>query len=289
MISSEIPKRPWATIGIDLFEFEGKTYLVVQDYYSKYPELARLERTRAKDVIHRIKDIFARHGIPEIVRSDNGSQFDCLEFRQFAKMFNFQWIPSSPYNSQSNGLAESGVKTCKKILRKCEDPFLGLLSYRNSPLVGGYSPSQLLFGRSLRDNLPTLEANLEPKFINHNDYFCKMQEQKKKQKINFDRSHNARQLSSLKPDQLVWIVDKKMYGRVLNKVGQRRFVIRTENESTIRRNRRFLREMPSTSDGVTGCHVEPPVTAQLAEQPNQPRRSARESRKPVHLKDYICE
>lgn len=104
------------TVGADWFKTDGQTYLVVQDYYSKYPEIARLKRTRSVDVIFRMKDIFARHGIPETVRSDNGPQFDCLEFKQFAKMYGFEWVPSSPYNSQSNGLAEMGVKTSKNIL-----------------------------------------------------------------------------------------------------------------------------------------------------------------------------
>lgn len=54
--------------------------------------------------------------------------------------------------------------------------------------------------------------------------------------MNFDKRHNARELPSLIPKQLVWVIERKIYGRVLNKVGQRRYVIPTEKENTIRRN-----------------------------------------------------
>jgi transposase InsO family protein len=100
------------------------------------------------------KEVFARHGIPEVVRSDNGRQFDCLQFREFAKMYSFKWTGSSPQYPQSNGQAESAVKLLKKILKKNDDPYLALLSYRNTSLSCGASPTQLLFGRALRDRLP---------------------------------------------------------------------------------------------------------------------------------------
>jgi hypothetical protein len=72
MLSSEIPTRPWQVIGADLAEHENKKYLVIQDYYSKYPEIRKLKKTTSNDIIEVFKEIFARHGIPEVVRSDNG-------------------------------------------------------------------------------------------------------------------------------------------------------------------------------------------------------------------------
>ena len=41
------------------------------DYYSKYPEVTQLEDKTAKTVITRLKEIYARHGIPDEVVSDN--------------------------------------------------------------------------------------------------------------------------------------------------------------------------------------------------------------------------
>ena len=45
------------------------------DYYSRFVEMARLTRTTAEEVINHMKSVFARHGIPEHVMSDNGPQF----------------------------------------------------------------------------------------------------------------------------------------------------------------------------------------------------------------------
>lgn len=43
MISSEIPDRPSAKLGADLFEYQGKHYLLTVDYYSKWPEVEKLD------------------------------------------------------------------------------------------------------------------------------------------------------------------------------------------------------------------------------------------------------
>lgn len=69
------PCEPWWKVGADLFQLNGKDYMVVMDYYSNYPEFALLTDTSAKHVISHLKTIFARHGIPVTLVSDNGPQF----------------------------------------------------------------------------------------------------------------------------------------------------------------------------------------------------------------------
>lgn len=66
-----IPDYPWQVVGSDLFELESEQYLIV-DYFSRYPEIAKLNSTMSAAIISQLKSIFARHGIPEVVRSDNG-------------------------------------------------------------------------------------------------------------------------------------------------------------------------------------------------------------------------
>eukprot|EP00795_Rhopilema_esculentum_P001597 gene1597-16054_t len=72
----------------------------------------------AANVINKLKDVFARHGIPEEIRSDNGPPFDSGEFACFAKEWGIQLSSSSPYYLQSNGEAERSVQTIKNILKK---------------------------------------------------------------------------------------------------------------------------------------------------------------------------
>ncbi|KAJ8891281.1 hypothetical protein PR048_010797 [Dryococelus australis] len=99
-----------------------------------------------------MENIFARHGIPQMVQTDLGTQFTSLEFQEFAKEYGFSHRTSSPRFPL--------VEIAKHILSKSEDPNLGLLSYRCTSLESGLSPAKLLFGRKLRNTLPMIQPQL---------------------------------------------------------------------------------------------------------------------------------
>ena len=63
-----------------------------------------------------MKSIFARHGIPEVLMSDNGPHN--YVFAEFPKNYGFNHITSSPRYPQSNGEAEWAAKTIKQLLKK---------------------------------------------------------------------------------------------------------------------------------------------------------------------------
>jgi hypothetical protein len=67
--SHDVPTRPWVNIGTDLFCFSGNDYLITVDYYSSFFEMDRLYDTLSKTVISKLKQYFARWGIPETVIS----------------------------------------------------------------------------------------------------------------------------------------------------------------------------------------------------------------------------
>ena len=71
LIPQQVPERPWATVAADIFHHKGRDYLLLVDYYSKYPEVARLTCKNSEAVILAMKDMFARHGIPESLIIDN--------------------------------------------------------------------------------------------------------------------------------------------------------------------------------------------------------------------------
>ena len=146
MITSEFPELLWQKLGTDLFTWKGFNYLLVIDYYSRYIEIAKLHSASSISVINHLSSIFGRHGISEIISSDNGPQYKSIEFSNFAKAYGFQHKTSSPRFPQSNGEAERVVKTVKQLLSKSSDPYLALLAYRASPLNNGHSPSELLIG-----------------------------------------------------------------------------------------------------------------------------------------------
>ncbi len=46
----------------------------------RYPEVSKISIITSAAVINIMKGVFARYGIPEIVRSDNGPQYSSHEF-----------------------------------------------------------------------------------------------------------------------------------------------------------------------------------------------------------------
>ena len=68
---SELPDIPWQNIGTDLFEWKQVSYLLVVDYNLRFIEIVKLSSTTSRGVINHLKSTFARHGILQIVVSDN--------------------------------------------------------------------------------------------------------------------------------------------------------------------------------------------------------------------------
>ena len=97
MIPSALPIYPWEKVATDLFEFQGQHYLLLVDYFSRYPEVIRLHSTTSASVISAMKSVFSRHGIPSTIVSDNGPQYDSAEMKAFASSYGFKHITSSPY------------------------------------------------------------------------------------------------------------------------------------------------------------------------------------------------
>ena len=124
------------------------------DYFSRFAEVDMLsKRITAPDVITHLKSWLARHGIPDKVVSDNGPQFQASEFAKFADDYGFKHEPCSPKYPQRNGEVERAVKS---LLRKSTDSYLALMAYHSTPLQNVYSPSELLFGRTIRTNSTSL-------------------------------------------------------------------------------------------------------------------------------------
>ena len=80
LLPHSAPSRPWERVGTDLCELNGRHYLVLVDYYSNFIEFDHLKETTSEKVIEFCKSQFARHGIPDIVISDNGPQFSSEKF-----------------------------------------------------------------------------------------------------------------------------------------------------------------------------------------------------------------
>ncbi|KAA0714109.1 Retrovirus-related Pol polyprotein from transposon opus [Triplophysa tibetana] len=310
LIPHALPERPWAKVGTDLFQHNGSEYLMCVDYYSKFPEIAKLNDTTSKSVILALKSMFSRHGIADVVISDNGPQYASQEFKRFAENWEFEHKTSSPRYAQSNGQAERMIQTIKRMPTKSQsengDPYIALLEYRNTPLDGiGMSPAQLLMGRRLKTKLPTSSKLLTPKGSK------KVQEQLKqrqlKQKMYYDK--NTKQLPEISPGDKVRVQQGQIWNpaTVLRKHDlPRSYVLRTSDGKIYRRNRKHLlktkeQEFPSTNDkddfdtesnaSATlereinpDTHQECSTDGQI--KPNIITRSGREVKIPSRFRDY---
>lgn len=254
LLPTAFPTRPWEHVGSDLFYCKKRWYLLLVDYYSRFIEVSLLAELSTHEVIEHMKSHFARHGIPEILTSDNGPQYASDEFRKFSEgKYYFQHVTSSPRYPQSNGAAERAVQTIKSIMKKADDPYLGLLAYRTSPLGNGVSPAELLMGRKLRSTVPAHPKVLQPELPNAVQVRHKEASSRASSKLNFDRKHRAKELHPLSVGDDVWITDLKRPAKVVDtNPGTPRSYVVDSDGSSVRRNRRTLRELSQPS-------IDPPV------------------------------
>ena len=165
MRMTQLPKSPWTEVSVD-FQGpypSGDYLLVVVDDYSRYPEVEIVSSTSAKSTLPRLDAIFARHGIPSIVKTDNGPPFNSADFSNFAKYLGFTHRKVTPLWPQANGGAERMMRTLKKIMQTAhvdgknwkQELYRALLNYRATPhSTTGVSPAEALFNRQIKTRLP---------------------------------------------------------------------------------------------------------------------------------------
>jgi len=159
-----VPSFPWQKIGADIFTYNRCDYLLVVDYFSKFPFILLLPDKTASSVVAMLKSLFAIYGIPITLFADN-MPFASQLMQQFASNWNFEIVTSSPGYARSNGQSERCVQTIKLLFKKAEesrtDPHIALLNYRAAPLSGSdKSPAELFMSRKLRTKLPVVSSQL---------------------------------------------------------------------------------------------------------------------------------
>ncbi|XP_059045677.1 uncharacterized protein K02A2.6-like [Achroia grisella] len=160
------PTEPWERLNIDfLGPFRNKYYLVIIDAHSKWLEVDNVSSTSAAAVIHSLRKIFARFGLPKSIVSDNGPPFSSAEYLNYLNRNGIKRILVAPYHPSSNGAAENAVKLVKQVLRKAtmerEDYDTALckflFTYRNTEhCTTQKEPSLALLGHRLRGRLDLL-------------------------------------------------------------------------------------------------------------------------------------
>ena len=168
-VRTELMSVAWSKIGADLCQIDGRTLLVVCDYFSNFIEVARMITVTTRSVLRELLPMFARFGMPDVIVTDNGPQFASAEFAVFVKQKGITHVTSSPLYAQSNGKSENAVKMLKLLFAKAkqsgESEYMALLDWRNTPSeCMTTNPAQRLMGRRCKMLLPTAGRLLKPRY-----------------------------------------------------------------------------------------------------------------------------
>jgi len=145
----------------------GKRYiLTMMDYATRYPEAVPLKDIQAETVAEALVNMFKRVGVPKEILSDLRSQFLSAVMKETCRLLSLKQLVTTAYHPISNGLIEKFNGTLKNMLRhmcaekpKDWDRYVGPLLFacrvvRQDSL--GYSPFELLYGRTVRGPMSIL-------------------------------------------------------------------------------------------------------------------------------------
>ena len=111
-----------------------------------------------------LEEHYTHFGYPHTLVTDNVTMFMSQELQAWFKARDFIHLTEAPYHSSTNGVAEWLVQTFKKSLRKSKLPLKEAvqefwLQDRRTPLLSGYSPSELLNGRQIHTKLDIMVSS----------------------------------------------------------------------------------------------------------------------------------
>ena len=153
---------------IDYLIIGGVNYGVFVDRYSGWP--GEISGTLASDVATFITRLCEIYGVPESITSDGGPNLTARSVEELMNAYGIYHKVSSVANPHANARAELGVKQMKRLLRRNVGAYgtvdtakfsRAILQLRNTPERDTrLSPAEALFGRKLKDFLPTPKRNL---------------------------------------------------------------------------------------------------------------------------------
>uniref|UniRef100_A0A2N9GLE6 Uncharacterized protein n=1 Tax=Fagus sylvatica TaxID=28930 RepID=A0A2N9GLE6_FAGSY len=154
---------PFSQWGLDIMgpfpvgTKQAKFLVVAIDYFTKWVEAEPLATITEKNVKNFVwKGVICRFGIPRVLVSDNGKQFDNGPFRDLCAQLNIKNHYSSPRHPQANGQVEVTNRTLLKQIKTRLEGAKGLWveelpsilwAYRTTVRVPtGETPFKLTFG-----------------------------------------------------------------------------------------------------------------------------------------------
>ena len=266
------PVYPFQQICLDYFEAGHHSYLSCVDRFSGWITVTHYpQRATSSKLIATCRDVFTSYGVSEEISTDGGPQFASAEFTSFLKDWGIHHRLSSVHYPQSNGRAESGVKSARRIILNNTNPdgsldndraVKAILQHRNTPIAElGLSPAQLLLHRQLRDSIPSNTKRLQL----HKEWILSAEERERaysKRNKALESTYNvhAHQLVPLSTQTAVMVQEKGNWsktGRIVEVLKNRQYRVRMDGSGRLSlRNRRFLRPiLPRVSSNPPVQHL----------------------------------
>ena len=160
--------------------------------------------------------MFARHGVPSQVISDNGPPFQSNEFHRYMVAMGMQHTTYTPLWPQGNAEVEAFMKPLGKAIRTAnvegrpwrQELSKFLLTYRSTPhSTTKIPPAQLLYNREIRGKLPSLLRN--SKVIDRHNEARQNDEQQKKQGRTYADARRRTHPSNISVGDTVLVKQKK--------------------------------------------------------------------------------
>ena len=195
-------------------------------------------------------------GIPTILETDGGTQFALQAFSNFCRQWGIHHVLSSSHHHEANGAAEAAVKAMKALVAKTTTTTIGridvdefrsgLLEFRHTPRAHGFSPAQLLYGRTIRSQLLTYPTALKQDWREQRNALDKVATSLMA-KAKTQHDEHARPLSILAPGAVVRVQHprNKQWDTIAEvierKPSGRSYAVKTESGWIYWRNHRILR------------------------------------------------
>ena len=103
---------------MDYFYMNGRLYILICDYFSKFPFLFQVKTTSFANLKDHLEELFSVEGIPDEIMSDNGPPFNGKEFSSYLTGLGIRHTTSSPNYPRSNGFIERQIQTMKRLIER---------------------------------------------------------------------------------------------------------------------------------------------------------------------------
>ena len=119
LMMTNLPNGPWEEVSADFHGplASGDYLLVIVDDFSRFPEVEIISSLSAKAVIPKFDAIFARQGVPKVVKTDNGPPFNGDTFTKWGASIGFHHRKITPLWPAANGEVERMMDTLGKVIR----------------------------------------------------------------------------------------------------------------------------------------------------------------------------